>query len=572
MGLMGVLKILRARWILMLAALVVGVGVGLTAIALVPTDTTERETYNATSLLLVTRDRDTPGLSLDAMARLVEIDAVAERVGDALGIEGDPAALTDRVEASTDTQASTLSITATAPAAREAERLADGFADGLVGYLIDRKAEDTAARIASLTEDIDRTSKQIAELDKQIEDGDASSTTEAELSALNFAYGVLQQQYAIVVTAGEQSDLEIIQDGTASLGSASSLGPARSPLVLMVVAFVLALLGGAVIAIVIERIQTPIRTKQDAEKFFGVPVLAEVPPMSQRQRESTAIIAGPWSAPAEAFRLLEAGLGRSPSMNGHESGARVAKARSMPPRTLLVTSAAPLEGKTTVVANLAAAYAEQGKRVVVLSCDFRRPRIHQLLGTPNEHGLSEALRTGDGVSALRQYGVESTIRGVMVVPSGPPPENPGELLHSDGMRRLLASSLQHADVVIIDTAPILGVADAAHLVSEVDAVLLVARSGKTRVASAQRTIELMRMLRAPIAGVVLNGSRTPLPARYYRSSAPGPVAPAPAPAAVDRDDAEDAEDESTGRDAPAEHTNGASRTRASKSSAMRGES
>jgi capsular exopolysaccharide synthesis family protein len=556
----------------MVAALVVGVGVGLSAIALVPRDTTEEETYQGTALLLVTRDRDTPGLSLDAMARLVEIDAVAERVADALGVEGEPAALTERVEATTDAQASTLSITATAPTPREAERLADGFADGVVGYLVDRKAEEAAERIASLTEDIDRTSRQIAEIDRQIDEGDTTSTTEAERNALIFAYGVLQQQYATAVTAAEQSDLEIIQDATATLRSATSLGPARSPFVLMAVAILLCLLGGVVIAIVIERVQTPIRTKQDAEKHFGVPVLAEVPPMSQRQRESTAIVAGPWSAPAEAFRLLEAGLGRSHSMNGHEGGARVAKARSLPPRTLLVTSASPLEGKTTVVANLAAAYAEQGKRVVVLSCDFRRPRIHQLLGTPNEHGLSEALRSGDGVSALRNYGVESAVRGVVVVPSGPPPENPGELLHSDGMRRLLASSLQHADVVLIDTAPILGVADAAHLVSEVDAVLLVARSGRTRVSSAERTIELMKMLRAPVAGVVLNGSRTPLPARYYRSSAP-PAPAAPTPPAVEGSVGREAEEvDETDPHAPDEKSNGGAASRASRSGAMRGES
>jgi non-specific protein-tyrosine kinase len=190
----------------------------------------------------------------------------------------------------------------------------------------------------------------------------------------------------------------------------------------------------------------------------------------------------------------------------------------------LVTSAAPGEGKTLVVANLAATYAELGKRVLVLSCDFRRPKIHRLFGVPNDQGLSKALEAGNGRPILRGHVRSTSLTNVRVVPSGETPESAGELLTSRNMREALIEARKDADIVLLDTPPVLATSDASHLFPEVDTVLLVARAGKTTAEVAERSSELLRRMRAPVVGVALNGSTEEMvPRGYYRSEREGPL-------------------------------------------------
>jgi capsular exopolysaccharide synthesis family protein len=193
------------------------------------------------------------------------------------------------------------------------------------------------------------------------------------------------------------------------------------------------------------------------------------------------------------------------------------------PRTILVTSAGPGEGKTLVVANLAATYAELGKRVLVLSCDFRRPKIHRLFGVPNDHGLSEALEASNGQPVLRGHVRSTPLTNVRVVPSGAIPESAGELLTSRNMREALVEARKEADIVLLDTPPVLATSDASHLFPDVDTVLVVARAGKTTAEVAERSSELLRRMRAPVVGVALNGSTEEMvPRGYYRSEREGP--------------------------------------------------
>jgi capsular exopolysaccharide synthesis family protein len=200
----------------------------------------------------------------------------------------------------------------------------------------------------------------------------------------------------------------------------------------------------------------------------------------------------------------------------------VDKGSSRPQHSILITSASSGEGKTTIVANLASAFAEMGKKTVVLSCDLRNPEVHDLLQVENGGGLVEALESGT-TPILNGRIVQSPLHesNIKVLPSGPVPPNPAELLNSDGMRRVIDEVCRHADVVLLDTPPILAAMDVATLVSEVDAVVVIARSGKTSVKAADSTSEMLNKLGAPFLGVVLNCSTDIVkPRSYYRGVLP----------------------------------------------------
>jgi capsular exopolysaccharide synthesis family protein len=277
----------------------------------------------------------------------------------------------------------------------------------------------------------------------------------------------------------------------------------------MILAGFLGLLAGVGLVFLRERFDTRIRTKEAAEQHFDLPVLAEIPYVRGWRRRSTiAVVTHPKSAVSDSFRVLAASIVRRPPT---------------PPQAILVTGPGPGEGKSTVAANLAAAFAEVGKKVLVVSCDLHRPSIHTLFGVPNSRGLTDALRSQpDGNTIVNGQGWRTAMPNVRLVPSGQIPEKPGELLASPLMRQVIAEAREVADVVLIDTAPILAASDATHLFPLVDAVLVVGRAGRTTTLSAQRTSELLLRLGAPVVGATLNGStEARLPRGYYGYYADG---------------------------------------------------
>jgi non-specific protein-tyrosine kinase len=172
-----------------------------------------------------------------------------------------------------------------------------------------------------------------------------------------------------------------------------------------------------------------------------------------------------------------------------------------PLRTLLVTSASPGEGKSTIAANLAVVMAQAGQRVVLLDGDLRRPRLHRLFAVPLQGGLATSLLAGrlDG-----NIQAAPAVARLSVLPAGPLPPNPAELLGSQAMRKLLDDLAQQADMVLMDSPPVLAVTDAALLAQIVDGVLLIVEAGKTRRGMAREAIARLRQVRGNLIGVVLN--------------------------------------------------------------------
>ena len=196
------------------------------------------------------------------------------------------------------------------------------------------------------------------------------------------------------------------------------------------------------------------------------------------------------SPAAEAYRTLRTNL--------------LFSSLDKPLRTLLITSTAPDEGKTTTAANLAVTMAQAEQRVILVDCDLRRPGLHTLFQLPAEPGLTNVmLAQDDAPIPLHQ----TSVPGLLLLPSGPLPPRPADLLGSQRMERLIQRMSEQADIILFDTPPVTAVTDAAVLSTRVDGVLLVLQAGKTRRDRAREARRLLEKVKAHIVGVVLNNAR-----------------------------------------------------------------
>lgn len=181
-------------------------------------------------------------------------------------------------------------------------------------------------------------------------------------------------------------------------------------------------------------------------------------------------------------------------------------------RLLMVTSSSPGEGKSTVTANLAVTFAQQGKKVLLVDADLRKPTVHYTFNMTNTFGLTTIL-TRQGSF---QESISSTdVQHLYVLPSGPIPPNPAELLGSRGMKELLREATAQYDIVLLDTPPVLAVTDAQILANECDGTVLVVSSGQTEIEAAKKAKEMLTSSTTPLLGVVLNNKKAKHAQHYY---------------------------------------------------------
>ncbi|MGH9115187.1 MAG: tyrosine-protein kinase family protein, partial [Acidimicrobiales bacterium] len=285
-----------------------------------------------------------------------------------------------------------------------------------------------------------------------------------------------------------------------------------------VIAAVVGLLIGILIAIGLDLLWPRIADRADAEREFGTVVLAEVPRLSRSERRGRAAHRASDHRLAsfrEAYRMLRTSiLLVGGSEHDHADGA-VAGAEQLlvsAPQVILVTSPLPGEGKSTTVSNLAVAMAESGRRVLVCNADFRAPQVHLAFGLEPGPGLTDLLTGRGEPKHLADLVHPTTVPGVSFVHSGSSVEDAAELVATRGAR-LLEEARSIADVVLLDTAPMLVVSDASELLPAVDAVVMVARAGRTTRDAARRSFELLDRADIPVLGVVLVGAASPM--SYY---------------------------------------------------------
>ncbi len=264
----------------------------------------------------------------------------------------------------------------------------------------------------------------------------------------------------------------------------------------LILGLLLGLLAGVAVTGLLEALDRTIKTSDQADAAFGAPLLGLVP----RRRTGLALVVADKDpgVDSEAYRALRT------SVQFAQPDVLL--------RTILVTSAAPGDGKTTTAANLALALAAAGERVALVDADLRRATLAHTFGLEQTVGLSSlVLRQAELDDAVQQWSER-----IVILPAGRPlPPNPSEVLGSQFMSMVLEALSARVDVVVIDTPPVLPVTDAVVLATQVDAVLLVARHGKTRRSSALEARRRLDTVGANVIGYVLNAVPARETSGYY---------------------------------------------------------
>lgn len=181
-------------------------------------------------------------------------------------------------------------------------------------------------------------------------------------------------------------------------------------------------------------------------------------------------------------------------------------------KKIVITSPKPGEGKSTTVANLAIAFAQQGKKVLLIDADLRKPTVANTFSLPNTSGLTNVLSRQ---SNLEQVVQQSTVENLYILTSGPLPPNPSELLGSNSMKELVSKAENEFDIILFDSPPVLAVTDAQVLTNLSDGTILVIRSGSTDQDAAKKAKDLLQVGNSRLLGVVLNSKKQKQDQYYY---------------------------------------------------------
>jgi capsular exopolysaccharide synthesis family protein len=263
------------------------------------------------------------------------------------------------------------------------------------------------------------------------------------------------------------------------------------------VALLMGLMVGFGLAYLVDLGDRSFHSVEEVRRHLGLPVLGQVPfsraeakRLARAKDPATALAVWvrPRSGEAEAYRCVRTALCFSTRAGGQ--------------KVLQVTSPHSGDGKTLLAANLAASLAQSSKRVLLVDADLHRPHLHALFGVPGDAGLTSVIV---GECGLAEAVSATSVPGLSVLPCGPVPSNPAELLSSPRFAELLAGLRGQYDAVVVDTPPLLAVSDAAVVAAQADGVVLVLRPGKNSRPAADRAVDALRAVAARVLGIVVNG-------------------------------------------------------------------
>jgi succinoglycan biosynthesis transport protein ExoP len=301
---------------------------------------------------------------------------------------------------------------------------------------------------------------------------------------------------------------------------AEIVGPARVRNIL--IALMLALAAGIGLAFLLDYLDDTLKSIEDVDRHIHLPTLALIPaPRAERRfmAARTALAAAPGGAGAEAaptaLALIEEKRSPVAEAYRHLRTSLLLSSAGQPPKTILVTSSQPSEGKTTTAVNTAVMLAQTGAEVLILDCDLRRPRVHAHFSLPNTRGVTNYL-SGDAnvASLIQEY---DKLPNLKIITSGPVPPNSAELLGSEEMRRLLMLLSENFTHIIIDSPPAISFTDASILSTMVDGVMLVVHGGRSSRAVVRRAKQQLLDVGAHIYGIVLNNVKLESSDYYYYS-------------------------------------------------------
>ena len=261
----------------------------------------------------------------------------------------------------------------------------------------------------------------------------------------------------------------------------------------------LGLAAGVGLAFFVEYFDNTIKDPEQLESHFGTPVLGSVATVKPEKGQTIVshLLGAPNSAFSECYRTIRTGL--------------ILSSANAAPRTMVVTSVVPQEGKSTTALNIAVTFARSGKRVILVDADMRRPMLHNLLEVDNASGLSLHLAGAQETPPVRS-GPQPSLD---VITAGPVPPNPSELLSSPRLPALIETLSREYDLVLFDSPPVASISDALLLGKAVEGTLLVIRAGQTPREMIGRGLKALEGAEVRVTGAVLNGVNVKESAYYY---------------------------------------------------------
>lgn len=498
-GLRDYLQIFRRRkWVIVLTAVIVVAG----SLAL---SLSQKKVYSASAEVLLLSEN--ASAEMDTQVSIFQSESVREIAQRQLPTAG-------QAQAAPKSEKSTiLVVSAESSDPAEAEATVDTYVNAYIEYRRNQAVEaflasarGAQAKIADLQRETDSLNNELRQGTNNIGNryrglpGDPAAANEQRIleeRIIPRRNAFVEQQ---VLLEAKLRDIQV--DQTLTTGEAKVVTPAVAsdkpvrpdPRGDGLTALGAALLLGILLAFLFEYLDDSIQGREDVERALEdrVPVLGVVPSVQHWKKPSRAelvSVSAPRSPAAEAYRSLRTSV----HLLGSDSQMT----------SLQITSPGTQEGSTTTVANLGVVMASAGRRVTMLDCDLRRPRLHQFFDVSNDVGLSSVLlgevTLDDAIQPV------STVEGLSLLASGPIPPNPSELLSSGTFDELLTRLNDQGSFLLIDSPPLLSVTDARVLAALVDANLLVVAAGKTTRKQLRRAFELIRQLVVkPVAGVVLN--------------------------------------------------------------------
>jgi capsular exopolysaccharide synthesis family protein len=497
----------RWGWLIGLGTLLVG-GTALAVSSLLP------KTYTAIATILVQpQTSSTSGIqSSDALLgqqmvrtyeSLIITQPVLEQVITGLGLNTTTEELAKRISTRIPRETVTIKVMAEDNDPKMAQRLANTVAQTFmeqnrrlsVGNLTTSK-ETLARQIAKLSGEIENTSRQVDPLRNIVVSGQGTPQDAILLQQLQSELATNLQTNATLLKNMQEIELS---ESRAAEGlrliepAVEPIKPSKPNVPLNTGA---GLLVGLVVSLglaaLLQYADDTVKGNEDTSRALGAPVLGVVSQFktTEDRGKDLVTVEAPRSAASESYRTVRTNVQFS--------------SLDVPVGSIVVTSAQSREGKSTVAANLAVTMAQAGKRVLLVDADLRRPSLHRLFGLSNRHGLTDLLLNER--RAVEDLALDTHVPGLQVLPSGPQPPNPSEALGSRRMRQVLEEMRQIADVVILDSPPLLAVADGLVLSATTDAAILVVRSGATRRTLAQRAKEQLDRVEARLLGIVVNAA------------------------------------------------------------------
>jgi non-specific protein-tyrosine kinase len=451
-----------------------------------------------------TDQTDFEALNLETEVLIATSPAVAQLAADETGTTNGGELLRGlEVSSAQDTEVLLFRYSHTDP--QVAQERAQAFAQAYVDHRtetakgnLDESAQAIQTTIVSLNEQVRALKEQIAATGDPIE----QENLQAQADGYNSQISLERLKLLNIISQGNQDLGEVLYPGYLPTRPSS---PNHSKTGAIALLAGLALGVGA--AFLKERLDDRLDGRAGLESIFGASVLAVVPRSSQWRKASEAYLAtesDPHSVVSEAYRTLRTGL--------------LFAASQREIKTVLITSAQAGEGKTATTANLGVVLAQAGKRVIIVSADLRKPRLNNFFSTRAPKGLTNVL-AGECRATEALVPVSAAASNLRLLPSGPIPGNPAELLGSEAMRKLIAELRGAADFILIDVAPILAVADGMTLAPMVDSVLFIADAGQATGGGIQQARSQLDQVNARVVGAVLNNF-DPSKSRGYSVAAP----------------------------------------------------